>query len=170
MDAQRRASDHQDLVTQMEGHALKNVAAAAIAISEAACTRNRRIDRRRRGEHGAIEQRKAGAGVALHELARLFAAAVVGVTVLVLRRRRVVIVTMPVMRMGMPAANDRQDLSFACLDLRGDVLVMPAATDRCVKQQRTGGEGGKDSVHRMDDADGWDSVANIGPRAACSPA
>lgn len=149
--AQRRASDYQDLVTQMEGDALKNVTAAAIAVDEATCTHNRRLDdSRRRGEHGAIEQQETRSGVALHELARLFAAAVVGVTMLGLRRRRIVIVvmTMPVMRMGMPAANDRQDLRFACPDLRGDVLMMPAATDRCVEQQRTGGEGGKGSVHR----------------------
>lgn len=134
----------------MEGDALKNVTAAAIAVGKAACTHNRRLDSRRHGEHGAIKQRETRSGVALHKLARLFAATIVGVTMLGLRRRRIVIVvvTMPAMRMDMPAANDRQDLRFARLDLRGDVLMMPTATDRCVEQQRTGGEGGKDSVHR----------------------
>lgn len=50
-------------------------------------------------------------------------------------------------RMKMPAADDRQDLRFVTARRRLNMLMMPAAADQRVHQQRSGGEGGDESTH-----------------------
>lgn len=61
----------------------------------------------------------------------------------------VMIVTVAVVgvRMEMPAANHRQQLRLVTARRRLDMLMMPAATDERVQEQRDGGDGGKDSTH-----------------------
>ena len=93
---------------------------------------------------GAVAWRRAARGINLHELARLFAAAVVAGMAMIGGRFRamIVVVIMTAMRMDVTAADDRQELRFIAARSQFDMLMMPAATDQRVHQQREGGDGG----------------------------
>lgn len=54
----------------------------------------------------------------------------------------IVVVSMIAVRMDMPAADDWQELRFVTACRQFDVLMMPAATDQRVHQQREAGDGG----------------------------
>lgn len=60
----------------------------------------------------------------------------------------IVVVAMIAMRMDVTAADDRQELRFVAARSQFDMLMMPAATDQRVHQQREGGDGGDQMTHR----------------------
>src|SRR5690606_31955641 len=96
-----------------------------------------------------VEERGWGRRVDPHELACLFAAAVVFRMAVIGWRGRFVSVTMLMtsVRVEMPAADDRENLRLAVRRRRGDMPVMPATADQRMHQQRSGGDGGDQRTH-----------------------
>lgn len=72
-----RASDHQDLVTQMKGNPFENVAIAMIVGAKAPTVVRSELNRVDDRDGWTVEERRSDRGVDLDELARFFAAAVV---------------------------------------------------------------------------------------------
>lgn len=62
-------------------------------------------------------------------------------------RGRLMVVVVIVVRMEMPAADDRQDLGLVAARRGFEMLMMPATTDERVHEQRGGGEVGDESTH-----------------------
>jgi len=142
-------SDHQDLVTKMERYAGKVAPGRAIARIAAALAERQRQEGLDDRHDGTVEGRRAARCINLHELARFFAAAVVvGVAMISGRFGAMsVIVVMIAMRMDVPTAHDGQELRFVATCRQFNVLMMPAATDQRVHQQREGGDGGDQMTH-----------------------
>ena len=108
MTRARGRSDHQDLVTQMKGNPFENVAAAMVMRTNKPTIMCGRLDHRDDCDDRTIEQRRRCRRVDPHELARLFAATILGMTVIG-RGFRSVFVRMLTMRVRvkMPSANHR---------------------------------------------------------------
>ena len=168
-------SDHQDLVTKMERHAGIVTPGRAIARIAAALAK-RQWDESFDDRHdGTVEGRRAARSVDLHELARLFAAAFVAGVAMIGRRlaAMIVVVVMSAMRMDVTAADDRQELRFVAARSQFDMLMMPAATDQRVHQQREGGDGGDQMTHGRivrSTMTGTEPIAFIGMATACTEA
>ena len=62
-------------------------------------------------------------------------------------RGRLMLVVVIVVRVKMPAADDRQDLRLVAACRGFEMLMMPATTDERVHEQRGGGEVGDESTH-----------------------
>src|SRR5262245_13275759 len=98
----------------MERHADVMSPARTIARIAAALAERQRRDGFDDRHDGTVEWRRAARGIDLHELARLFAAAVVAGVAMVGGRfgAMIVVVAMIAMRMDVTAADDRQELRF----------------------------------------------------------
>ena len=62
-------------------------------------------------------------------------------------RARLMVMAVIGVRMEMPAADDRQQLRLVAASRRLDMLMMPAAADERMHEQRGGGEVGDESTH-----------------------
>lgn len=157
----------------MKGDPFENVAAAMVVGAEAPAVvgggRHCVDDRDGR----TVEERRSGRRIDLHELAGRFAAAIVAGVMVVGGSGRFVIVFVLVMgvRMEMPAADHRKNLRLVAGRRGRDVLMMPAAADQCVQQQRDGGKSGDQWTHAWmgcpsEPGRNARRIAFIGPRRA----
>lgn len=76
-NAAARSSDHQDLVAQMKGNPFENVAVAMIVGAKTPTVIGSELNRVDDRHDWTVEERRSDRGVDFHELATLFAAAVV---------------------------------------------------------------------------------------------
>ena len=155
----------------MKGDPFKNVAAAMIVGAEAPAVVSggwRRVDNR---NVWAIKERRAARCIDLHELAWLCAAAVIVGVAMVGGRFGATIVVVVAMRMDVPAADDWQELRLVAPRSQFDMLMMPAATDQRVHQQRECGEGGDQITHGRivrSTMAGTEPIVFIGTATACT--
>jgi hypothetical protein len=128
----------------MKGNPCEDVTIAMIVDAQAPTVVGRELNRIDDGRDRAVERRRARVNVDLHETATLFAAAIVMGMAMIRGAGRcfVVIVAVVGVRMKMPAADHRQQLRLVAARRRFDMLMMPAATDERVQEQREGGEVG----------------------------
>jgi hypothetical protein len=133
----------------MKGNPFEQVAAAVVAGAETPVRVSSRRNCGDKRDRQTVDERRGGRRVGLHELAVRFAAAIVAGMAVIGRGSRFVLVSMLMAsgRMKVPAANHGQNLRFVATRGGLDMLMMPAATDQPVHEQREGGKAGNQMTH-----------------------
>jgi hypothetical protein len=137
----------------MKGNPFENMAIAMIVGAKTPTVMGSGLNCVDDGHDRSVEERQSNRRVDLHELARLFAAAVVARVAMIRGACRyfVVLVAVVGVRMAVSAAHHWQNLRLVAACCSFDMLMMPAATDERVHEQRGGGEGGNQSMHAWSD-------------------
>lgn len=103
-----------------------------------------RLNERR--QRRAVERRVSRRDLGLHELAALAAAPRVAIVMMIVGSRGRLVVRMMRVRMAVAAAHDRLERRWLLGPCLRDMLVVPAATDDGMHQQRRGDRTGEEST------------------------